>query len=84
MPRQSSTKSKKIDAKPHVFRKEFHDQPEGGIKNAEDRFQMISEAAYYRALARGFEGGDPVEDWLGAEIEIDSLLPKWADGTPFV
>ncbi len=35
------------------------------------RQQMIAEAAYYRALQRGFDGGDPNEDWLAAEREID-------------
>ena len=36
--------------------------------------QMIEEAAYFRAEARGFAGGDPVADWLAAEAEIDALL----------
>ena len=36
--------------------------------------QMIQEAAYFRAEARGFIGGDPVEDWLAAEAEIDRLV----------
>lgn len=42
----------------------------------EDRTRMIAEAAYYRALRRGFEGGDPVDDWLAAEREINQALPK--------
>jgi len=32
--------------------------------------QMIAEKAYFRALSRGFQGGDPVEDWIVAEREI--------------
>lgn len=36
-----------------------------------DRYQMIAIAAYYRAEHRGFMGGNPVEDWLAAEAEID-------------
>ncbi len=36
---------------------------------------MIAEAAYFRALARGFQGGDPMDDWLAAEAEINRLLP---------
>ena len=32
--------------------------------------QMVAEKAYFRALNRGFQGGDPVEDWLVAEREI--------------
>jgi len=35
---------------------------------------MIAEAAYYLAEHRGFQGGDPVRDWLLAEAEIDHRL----------
>ena len=35
---------------------------------------MIEEAAYFRAKKRGFTCGDPVNDWLLAEAEIDQLL----------
>jgi hypothetical protein len=34
---------------------------------------MIAEAAFYRAERQGFQG-DPVEDWLQAEVEIEALL----------
>jgi hypothetical protein len=37
---------------------------------------MIAEAAYYRAQARGFKDGDPVDDWLSAEREINRVLPS--------
>lgn len=36
------------------------------------RYRMIAEMAYYRALERGFVRGNPVEDWLEAEKAIDS------------
>ena len=42
----------------------------------EERRHMIEEAAYYRAQQRGFDGGDPVEDWLTAEREINRMLPS--------
>ena len=42
----------------------------------EDRRLMIAEGAYYRALQRGFSGGDPVDDWLQAEQEINNALPN--------
>lgn len=45
---------------------------------ADQRWRMIAEAAYYRARARNFKGGNPGEDWLAAEAEIDRKL---ADGT---
>ena len=47
----------------------------GGGVSAEERRRMIAEAAYYRALARNFQGGDPTQDWLEAEREVDRLLP---------
>ena len=40
----------------------------------EDRERMVAEAAYYRALQRGLSGGDPVDDWLQAEQEINNAL----------
>jgi len=40
----------------------------------EQRYQMIMESAYFRAETRGFVGGDPAQDWLEAEAEIDRML----------
>ena len=42
--------------------------------NPDMREQMIAESAYYRAQARGFNGGDEMRDWLAAEDEINRLL----------
>ena len=42
----------------------------------EERRRQIEQAAYFRAQQRGFSGGDPVEDWLAAEREINRLLPS--------
>lgn len=42
----------------------------------EQRHRMIAEAAYLRAEARGFRGGNPVDDWLQAEAEIDRTRPE--------
>jgi hypothetical protein len=44
-----------------------------------DREGMIAEAAYYLAERRGFDGGDPVADWLEAEAEIDAILDGQED-----
>lgn len=46
------------------------------LVSAEEREKMIAQAAYLRAERRGFIGGDPVADWLEAEIEIDSMLSQ--------
>jgi len=42
----------------------------------EERWRMVAEAAYLRAERRGFSGGNPTDDWLAAEAEIDELLSK--------
>lgn len=42
--------------------------------DADKRREMIAYAAYMRALKRGFESGDPTEDWLEAEREVDERL----------
>lgn len=53
-----------------------------GVLTAEERRRLVAEAAYLRAERRGFVGGDPVQDWLEAEAEIDSaLLTRTAKGT---
>lgn len=41
---------------------------------AEERHRRIAEAAYYRALRRGFHGGSDLEDWFESEAEIDRLI----------
>jgi hypothetical protein len=40
----------------------------------EERYRAIAEAAYYIAERRGFQGGDPAQDWREAEAEIDAWL----------
>lgn len=42
--------------------------------SAAQRREMVSEAAYFLAEHRGFNGGDPVADWLRAEAEVDARL----------
>ena len=43
---------------------------------AQQREQMIREAAYLLAEKRGFVDGSPQEDWLRAEQNIDKFLAK--------
>ncbi len=40
----------------------------------ERRRALIAEAAYYRAERRGFAPGHEAEDWLAAEVEVDTAL----------
>lgn len=41
---------------------------------AEERYRMITEAAYFLAEKRGFAGGDMAQDWRQAEAQIDRML----------
>jgi hypothetical protein len=38
------------------------------------RHAMIAEAAYFRALRRGFVPGHELDDWLAAEAQVDTAL----------
>lgn len=54
-------------------------EAEGGVHygpavDVDARRRLIEQCAYLRAERRGFVGGDPHEDWLDAEMEIDQLL----------
>jgi hypothetical protein len=48
----------------------------------EQRYHMIAEAAYFRAERRGFSGGDPAQDWLDAEAEVDRILQAGGAARP--
>ena len=40
------------------------------------RHDMIRDAAYFRAQARGFVPGKEVEDWLAAEQDVEDLIAR--------
>ena len=40
------------------------------------RVVLIQQMAYFIAEERGFEGGDPVQDWLAAERKVDKMLKE--------
>lgn len=44
------------------------------VNSDEERYQMIAEAAYFRAEKRGFVMGDAAQDWIEAESEISRML----------
>jgi hypothetical protein len=48
----------------------------------EQRRNYIEVAAYYIAARRGFAPGDPLQDWIDAEAEIDRLLREGRLGLP--
>ncbi len=42
----------------------------------EERWQMIAQAAYFRAQKRGFAPGGEIQDWLDAETEVERQLGR--------
>lgn len=48
--------------------------PRPSFVDPQQRAALISRAAYFRALNRGFVPGHEMEDWLAAEIEVDAEL----------
>jgi predicted nucleic acid-binding Zn-ribbon protein len=67
--RSTATAGRKVTAKTRKSTKKTRISPE-------QRYQMIAEAAYFRAEKRGFTGGDMSQDWLEAEAEIDDFLKQ--------
>ena len=49
------------------------DNPGTGVDEMQ-KHEMIASLAYSYAEERGFEGGDPTEDWLRAESAIEQML----------
>ena len=52
---------------------QFREEAEKRV-SPEAREHMIAIAAYYRAQRRNFEPGHELEDWLGAEAEVNARL----------
>jgi hypothetical protein len=50
-------------------------------RKAAKHHNQVAVAAYFHAEHRGFNGGDPVADWLAAEAEIDGTLNKGEDAS---
>ena len=42
----------------------------------DDRRRMVAAEAYYRAERRGFAAGKELEDWIAAEVAVDSRLQE--------
>lgn len=42
--------------------------------SVDERRQLIAEAAWFRAEARGFSPDGELDDWLAAEAEVDKKL----------
>ena len=46
------------------------------MPSAAELYELIAEAAYYRAQKRGFTPGAEAEDWLHAETEVMERVRK--------
>jgi len=68
--------------KPGEAQKLVHRAGRDGRSDADVRRRMIAEAAYFRAEARGFQGGDALRDWLEAEAEVDAVLRSGGGRAP--
>jgi hypothetical protein len=47
-----------------------------GRMDPDVRRQLVAAEAYYLAERRGFAGGNALEDWVKAEVMVDSRLSK--------
>lgn len=65
------TASKKVTAPEVHLRPSTAPKP---VLTAEQRNHYVSVAAFYIAERRGFTLGNPQDDWLAAEAEIDRLI----------
>jgi hypothetical protein len=72
----------------NLARKEPADAPRAApaanaspMPSATELYEMICEAAYYRAEKRGFTPGAEAEDWLAAEAEVLERMKKLRAGS---
>lgn len=74
--RKTADPGSKKPAKPRSYKAaaDGASPPDKTSVTPEQRYRMVAEAAYHHAERRGFVGGDPLNDWLLAEKEVDKLL----------
>lgn len=53
---------------------QLHRTSGAALIDPQRRRALIAEAAYFRAERRGFAPGHEAQDWLAAEIEVDTAL----------
>lgn len=72
----AAPKAAAVEAKPEkapVIKKAVAKKKEVSV-SPEQRYHMISTAAYYLAERRGFAVGYEAQDWISAEAEVDAKL----------
>jgi hypothetical protein len=82
--RQKKAKASKTEKRPVRGRSiaRMSAAPDAPVMDPGERHQMIALAAYYRAEQRGFVNGDPLRDWLEAEVEVTRRLREIGAGKP--
>lgn len=71
---RKKTTAKKAATKKKTVRKSAAKKGGRKVLTPEERYRLVAEAAFLKAESRGFVGGDPVEDWLAAEQEVEDAL----------
>ncbi len=66
----SAAKKSTVAAKKPAAKRASSAKP---VFTPEQRYLMVAEAAYYRSERQGFMG-DPVQNWVEAEAEIEALF----------
>ncbi len=72
------TVDKKADATSNVADAHGRAGTTDHVLSPEERHRRIAKAAYLRAAARDFAGGDPLHDWLAAEAEMSASVERKA------
>lgn len=77
MPRRETVPSKQARSKPaDVPKAPARAGDSQTAMSDEELHRLIAQAAYRRALQRGFGPGHELEDWLAAEAEVKKSLFK--------
>ncbi|HVL58766.1 MAG TPA: DUF2934 domain-containing protein [Burkholderiaceae bacterium] len=74
--------SKVPEMRSHAGEGNGSDSPQarqGARPTPEERHQMISRIAYFRAEVRGWAPGGEIDDWLAAEREFEQALQRLED-----
>jgi hypothetical protein len=74
-PKKDAILNHKQTAEMNVSEAADKDMALAGVSH-EERHELIATAAYFRAAQRSFVPGHELEDWLGAETEINFDLSQ--------
>ena len=74
MPYHAPRAHKNINARRDKTIKNQPDQSGSSTGNIVNPHHIISDTTYCSALRHGFDGGDPVDEWLMVEEEVDHML----------